>query len=114
MKITLNVPANFNFWRTVYSHGWCSLPPFEVDKVNNHLKRLLELSTGRRLIVTIDQTTGGCLNILSGIKLNAAEKREANAQVSSCFRLDEDYSDFYSEAKKHKNFRWVTSRSHSF
>lgn len=28
----LDAPANFSFRHTVYAHGWCSLPPFELDE----------------------------------------------------------------------------------
>ncbi|MDQ2918706.1 MAG: hypothetical protein M3R10_02370, partial [Verrucomicrobiota bacterium] len=33
-SIFLETPENFNFQRTVYSHGWCELLPFELDKEN--------------------------------------------------------------------------------
>jgi len=51
MKMTLDVPAHFNFWRTVYSHGWCALPPFHVDKENDCLKRLVDLPTGKNWLL---------------------------------------------------------------
>jgi 3-methyladenine DNA glycosylase/8-oxoguanine DNA glycosylase len=107
MKIIFTVPKNFNFWHTVYSHGWCSLPPFEVDKEKDHLKRVLELSGGKKLIVAINQAVAESLNILTSIKLNTAEKHEVISQVSACLRLEEDYSEFYREASRYNNFHWV-------
>jgi len=107
MEIEISVPNNFNFWRTVYSHGWCALPPFEVDKKNNYLKRILELSDGKKLVAKIYQSLKGKLNIIPTQKLSAAEKRELTSQVSACLRLDEDYSEFYSDAREHEDFKWI-------
>ena len=44
--ITLDTPKDFNFWRTVYSHGWCSLLPFSVDKEHHALNRVFTLIDG--------------------------------------------------------------------
>src|SRR5260370_9804148 len=41
MDITIKIPNNFNFRRTVLSHGWCALPPFEFDKESWTLFRVL-------------------------------------------------------------------------
>src|SRR5260370_41299057 len=41
MDITIKIPNNFNFRRTVLSHGWGALPPFEVDKETRTLFRVL-------------------------------------------------------------------------
>ena len=41
MDITIKTPDNFNFRRTVLSHGWCALPPFEFDKESWTLFRVL-------------------------------------------------------------------------
>jgi len=107
MKIAHNVPNHFNFWRTVYSHGWCALSPFAVDKENNHLSRILELSSGKKIIAEVAQSSKGKLNISTTTAISVKDKRDIVAQVSTCLRLGEDYSEFYSEAKKHKDFQWV-------
>ncbi len=30
----LDAPDDFSFRRTIFSHGWCELLPFEIDKEN--------------------------------------------------------------------------------
>ena len=107
MKSAFGVPDNFSFWRTVYSHGWCSLPPFEVDKKNDQLKRVLQLSNGKMIVAEISQTSKGKLNIFTEGKISIKERQDITIQVKTCLRLDEDYSKFYLEAKKHSHFRWV-------
>ena len=109
MRLSVTVPRNFNFWRTVYSHGWCSLPPFEVIKDSNRLRRIIELSNGKTVIAEIFQQSKSRLvvEIQPNSFLSLKSKREVIAQVTSCLRLEEDYSEFYREAKKHNRFHWI-------
>ena len=30
--LILDVPTDFSFWRTVLSHGWCTLQPFFLNR----------------------------------------------------------------------------------
>jgi hypothetical protein len=107
MKMTLDVPAHFNFWRTVYSHGWCALPPFHVDKENDCLKRLVDLPTGKKLVVAITQPSKTKLLVSSRVMPDLAERKFIAGEIRTCLRIDEDYSEFYTEARKHDTFRWV-------
>jgi 3-methyladenine DNA glycosylase/8-oxoguanine DNA glycosylase len=109
MKLSLHVSPNFNFWRTVYSHGWCVLPPFEVIKESHRLRRIIELSNGKTVIVEIfpHLKSGLVIEIQSNKFLSLKSKPEIISKVKSCLRLEEDYSEFYREAKTQKRFRWV-------
>ncbi|HZY10049.1 MAG TPA: Fe-S cluster assembly protein HesB, partial [Bacteroidota bacterium] len=109
MKISFPVPEEFDFWRTVYSHGWCELPPFSVDKENHRFHRILRLENGKLVLVILSDEGSGRLTIeVQGIKLlTRTDRKEISTQIQSCFRLDEDYSEFYSEARKHKQFQWI-------
>jgi N-glycosylase/DNA lyase len=46
------------------------------------------------------KATGEC-------QLSVPQKQEVKSLLRSCFRLHEDLSAFYAEARKHKAFRWV-------
>ncbi|MBI1806146.1 MAG: Fe-S cluster assembly protein HesB [Ignavibacteria bacterium] len=109
MKLTLTVPPNFHFWRTVYSHGWCSLPPFEVRKDEARLHRLFALSSGTIVEATIEQRSPSRVIVEAHQEktLTAEQKRELLRHVKTCVRLDEDYDEFYHEAKKYKQYRWI-------
>jgi 3-methyladenine DNA glycosylase/8-oxoguanine DNA glycosylase len=39
--------------------------------------------------------------------LASQQRTQLRSQVRECFRLDEDFSEFYSEARKHKQYRWI-------
>lgn len=106
--LSLQTPARFSFWRTVYSHGWCSLPPFKVDKERKTFSRLLECEDGTLVHCDMHERNSGiAVKATSARPLSVWKKQEVRRQLSSCFRFDEDISDFYTEARRHKAFRWV-------
>lgn len=109
MNIRLKVPDNFKFWSTVYSHGWCSLQPFEVLKEENKFRCALRISNRNSLVAEIAERSASSLDIeLPEVKkLGARAEKQIVSQVKACFRLTEDYSAFYNEAGDHKQFRWI-------
>lgn len=107
-SLSLRTPEGFSFWRTVYSHGWCSLPPFKVDKEKKTFSRLLELEDGTLVHCEMrERNSGIAVKATSARPLSNRQKQEVKRQLGSCFRLDEDISAFYTEVRKHKAFRWV-------
>lgn len=112
MKYVIDVPRNFSFWYTVYSHGWCSLPPFNVDKDRSILS--MAVATTPRSILPIEITCNSRKQLIVELPnrkaITAREKEAIERTVKACFRLDEDYSTFYAEVKGHKQFHWVRKR----
>ncbi len=105
---TIPTPANFSFWRTVYSHGWCALPPFEIDKEHQVLLRTLTLSSGNSVVASVGSADSHLtVRTQSNRPLTGAERKDIRSQVMQCLRLDEDYSGFFSEARKHAHYRWI-------
>lgn len=107
MIFTYKVPENFNFWRTVYSHGWCTLPPFEVDKEKQQLNLAIVLSDSKKFIASVRQSSIGKLNISLDSQPTAKERREVKKNINTCFRLDEDFTEFYNAARNNSTFRWI-------
>ena len=107
-RFRLHVPPLFSFWRTVYSHGWCALPPFHVDKENRAFSRLLEVARGTLVDCRLTENDQG-ISVLarSTSPLTAAQKKQVREQLSSCLRLDEDLTDFYTEARRDSRYRWI-------
>ncbi|MGH2569499.1 MAG: hypothetical protein ACRDGA_14260, partial [Bacteroidota bacterium] len=119
-QLTIPTPPNFNFWRTVYSHGWCSLPPFKIDKEKQTFERILELSDGSLVNCVMEgsntrlrnnnhagEQTGFTIQAHSNRPLNAGQKKEIKTQLRQCLRIGDDLSSFYAEARKYRQFRWV-------
>ncbi|MGD1046394.1 MAG: hypothetical protein ABR936_13875 [Bacteroidota bacterium] len=109
ITVTLDVPKDFNFLRTVYSHGWCALLPFSVDKEHRALNRILTLTDGSSVLCQISDQKYSQLNIKthSSTLLTAAHSSEVIRHIASCLRLTEDFSDFYRETRRHPKYRWI-------
>jgi len=107
-RINVPAPPHFDFWRTVFSHGWCTLPPFHVRKEEQELVLILRLRDSKVVHCTLRDTEGGITIIaLSRAPLTATHKAEIRAHVRACFRLDEDLSGFYSEVRRHASYQWI-------
>lgn len=108
-NIEISTPVDFNFWRTVYSHGWCALKPFIVDKENQSLNRLFELQNGKLIYSRIKLADPLKLRIEYQARgeLNKTEKNELVKQIKNILRIDDNFEDFYSIAKRDHHFNWV-------
>ena len=107
-RFSIPIPINFNFLRTALSHGWYALPPFSFNKDTKGLDRVLELS-GRTLVTCtlIGRDHAIDVYVKSHEELNSQQRDEITAQLGTSLRLDEDFSHFYREARKHPEFRWI-------
>jgi 3-methyladenine DNA glycosylase/8-oxoguanine DNA glycosylase len=111
MKFTLPLPRNFNFWATVYSHGWCALPPFHVNKEERRIHAVIPNGDGgydhvslyekkRTLVVSVENKS----------TLTPQEISHISKYIFSIFRTEESFEEFYTETKKHPRYRWVSKR----
>lgn len=107
-RLTLRTPPRFDFWRTVYSHGWCTLAPFAVHKDSRDLIRVLVLSDGSVVHCSIrDSRRAMAIEIRSSSVITPRHRREIRRQITACFRLDEDFSEFHSEVRRHRSYAWI-------
>jgi 3-methyladenine DNA glycosylase/8-oxoguanine DNA glycosylase len=112
MKFTIDPPRGFSFWPTVYSHGWCALPPFRLHHDEGLLRFAVRLSTERTVAVAVRERGGGCIEmeLHRGVRLAAAHRRELVSRIRSCLRIDEDLSEFYAEARRYPSYRWIPKK----
>jgi 3-methyladenine DNA glycosylase/8-oxoguanine DNA glycosylase len=108
--ITLSIPTppGFNFWRTAYSHGWADLPPFSYNLDAKQISRVLVLYDGT-IVSTVWNAKANSVHVRieSTKALTEKQKDSITAQVRTCLRLEEDFSEFYRAARKHPEFRWI-------
>lgn len=104
------VPPGFDFRRTVRSHGWYDLPPFRADGDFLRLECLLPSGDGR-LILAVIAPQGSRLGVTlsSQRAFSPAAQAGALGMVRTCLRLDEDFSAFHREARRHPRYRWIAS-----
>lgn len=108
MEITIRTPNDFNFRRTVLSHGWCALPPFEFDKHTWTLIRVLDGGHSRPVTVRISSTNGG-LKIRASRRLGNKATEHVVRDVRHMFRLDDDLRDFYRITMGEPEFDWIAT-----
>jgi 3-methyladenine DNA glycosylase/8-oxoguanine DNA glycosylase len=106
MDLKISTPANFNFRRTVMSHGWCVLPPFAFDEPTWVLTRVLELGETRPITIKISGERGGIL-IKTSRKAGRRAAEKILRDVRHMFRLDEDMAAFYEATTSDPEFAWI-------
>ncbi len=107
-SMTILTPRDFRFWRTVYSHGWCSLAPFSIDKQTKTLSRPFRLLTGSNVLCSLSESDSKIkVSIESDRRPTSHQRSELRSQIRECFRLGEDFGEFYSEARRHRQYRWI-------
>lgn len=108
IRFSVTLPPNCNFWRTVYSHGWCSLLPFRVKKEAESFHRLLTLGDGT-LVDCCMTNPGRRVDVHASVRgtVQPGHRKEVRAQLKACLRFDEDFAAFHSEAKRYPRYRWI-------
>lgn len=109
MELTIRTPKEFNFHRTVLSHGWCALLPFELDKANWKLIRVLDRGQLRPVTVEITKRKGG-LKIVTSRALGKRAAENVIRDVRHMFRLDDDLSSFYCVMAADSEFAWIADQ----
>jgi len=107
MQIQIPAPRNFSFRRTVLSHGWCVLPPFEFDREKWTLTRVIDLDpVTKPVTITISAARGGlAIETSRAVAKRAAEK--IRRDVRHMFRLDDDMNSFYAAISCEPEFSWI-------
>lgn len=110
MKSTLflETPKNFDYKRTVWSHGWYQLLPFEFEKESWTLGTVLNCP--QPLSVKINEAENS-LRIEVGEKPNEEQQLKILKDVSHIFRLGDDLSNFYKLTRKEKKLKWVAEQN---
>ena len=104
--VFLDKPADFSFRHTIYSHGWCDLPPFAIDEKNWKLDYVFTCKrTGDPASARLSESDGKIRVDLDGSKI---DKAGLLRDVRHILRLDDDLNAFYDLAKKDENLAWVS------
>jgi N-glycosylase/DNA lyase len=107
-QFLIPTPASFSFWRTVYSHGWCVLPPFSVDAERQRFERSLRLHDGTLVHCEMSERHRAIVVRATSTKpFTAGRKKETVGQLRECFRLTESFEEFYAHVRKHTRYGWI-------
>jgi 3-methyladenine DNA glycosylase/8-oxoguanine DNA glycosylase len=107
-SIQIITPPDFSYPRTVFSHGWVLLPPFSYDKESQRLTTVISLKGRKPVIAAISSEKKSLQVELMNSVVGGNDLLETVSSVaSSMFRLDESMKEFYREASRIPQFRWV-------
>ncbi len=106
MEISINAPRDFNFKRTVISHGWYGLLPFGLDRDNWVLSRVLDLEGSSPITVQI-MATRKVIEIRTPRRLSQSAAKKVVRDVRHMLRLDDDMGNFYGRMASEPEFNWI-------
>ena len=104
--LLLDIPDDFSFRATVYSHGWSQLAPFSLDAQTWRLKYVFQ--EGQKAVPAVLYEEERKVRIdLDGDAI-ASEKVIADAR--HVLRLDDDLSGFYAGLEGDARLGWVSGK----
>ena len=106
MQLSIPTPRNFNYKRTVISHGWSDLLPFEFDHENWALTRVLDLNGSAPVTIKVTASKQ-TLRLDASHRLSKAATEEVVRDVRHVFRLDDDMTAFYRTMSAEPDFAWI-------
>lgn len=108
VKTTLKIaqPASFNFKRTVLSHGWYDLKPFELDKENWILTRVFE-QVGAPPVSAKIAVVNNAIEIIVDAPINRLNAAKITREAKHLLRLDDDLTQFYKLTENEKQLAWI-------
>ncbi len=101
----INIPVDFSFRATAYSHGWCELLPFEIDEENWVLSYAFHGKGFKNPVSAVISAGEGRLRI--EVDDAEADKKRIKAGVRHMLRLDDDLGGFYDAIEKESDLGWV-------
>ncbi|MBA3568006.1 MAG: hypothetical protein H0W28_01480 [Pyrinomonadaceae bacterium] len=109
MQLSIATPRTFSFKRTVISHGWCELLPFEIDRDRWVLARTLDLLDGAPVTVLITANKRE-VRIDPSRTLRKKAVEQVLRDVRHMLRLDDDMAVFYRTMEATPDFEWVSEQ----
>ena len=106
MRISIFTPKAFSFRRTAISHGWYDLPPFELNRENWTLSRVIDLGKARPIRVSISEGKG-TLSVEFARNVGPRAVEKITSDVKHMLRLTDDVSQFYAAVSKDPDFSWI-------
>ena len=101
--LEIDIPDNFSFRATVYSHGWSELAPFALDEEVWRLSYVF--SDGKRSVSGVMFEDGGSLRV--ELANGSIKDDTILADVRHLLRLDDDLDEFYASVATDERMGWM-------
>lgn len=110
--LRLEKPENFSFPYTVFSHGWSSLLPFELDRENWRLSYVFTDGESKTAVSATISEAGEKLAVeIRGGKIGKSFARKILRDARHILRLDDDLSGFYELTKPERELSWIAQKN---
>ncbi|HJT68531.1 MAG TPA: hypothetical protein VJ749_18890 [Pyrinomonadaceae bacterium] len=109
MEIKIRTPQNFNFKRTVISHGWYGLLPFSLDSEKWLLTRVIDLGAKPPVTIVMGGRKGH-VRVTTSRSLNERETAKVTRDARHMLRLDDDLEQFYLATGSDAEFGWIATQ----
>jgi len=106
MEIRIPTPPTFNFKRTIISHGWYGLLPFQLNSEKWRLTRVIDVGPKPPVTITMNGTKGK-VRINTSRPLNKGETAKVTRDARHILRLDDDMNPFYLATGSDPEFAWI-------
>lgn len=106
MRARLPLPPNFNFRRTVASHGWCDLAPFRASPDARTLATVVAMPHGGARRLTIREDEDGIV-VESPGAVDAASRKALVIAARRMLSLDLDMTGFHDAVRGDPRYRWI-------
>ena len=111
-NLFLEIPKNFSFRHTIYSHGWCELLPFEINETEWRLSRVFTDINLKYPVSAEISEDGGKLKIeIAENKINKMAEEKILRDVRHILRLDEELNEFYKFTRTEKTLDWINEQN---
>jgi N-glycosylase/DNA lyase len=107
-KLVIETPQNFDYKRTVWSHGWYQLLPFEFNEESWVLGTVINCP--HPVFVSINDI-GKSLQIEFDAEISGESETKILNDIRHIFRFDDNLSEFYKLTKKEKHLSWVAKQN---
>jgi 3-methyladenine DNA glycosylase/8-oxoguanine DNA glycosylase len=101
VKTIIETPERFNLQRTLKSHGWYSLAPFDFNETKWNLGYVF--SAGNSVFATLSAEN-------ESISVNSDDKKIIS-DFQRILRLDEDFQEFYDLLEGENELQWIVKEN---
>lgn len=105
-RLFIEIPENFSFRSTVYSHGWCDLAPFAIDEENWRLSYVFR-DTEKPIAATVIEENG---RLRIDLDSKPTDSKKIKNDVRHLLRLDDDLAGLYTSIAGHEKLSWVAKK----
>jgi N-glycosylase/DNA lyase len=106
MELKIPTPANFNFRRTILSHGWYGLLPFSLDSEKYELTRVIDLDPKPPVTIVMSGKKGH-VRVIASRSLTKSDVTKVSRDARHILRLDDDLQPFYLSISEDPEFSWI-------